>query len=140
MRIFVIAMATIISLIVSNQACAWFWSNERNSACGSIEWEFQNAFECLAYPNSWQRWSELHEIYNWNEAEEDKGITGCPISIKKLDKYSLNYDEKLKFITLTKINRETGLIYKYRDLEGVKFCDSAETNGWIDVYLKSKRN
>jgi hypothetical protein len=140
MKRIVIFNIIILSLFISNKSYAWFWLNERKSACGSVEWEFQNAFECLAYPHVWKRWSELHGMYNWNEPEGDKGVTGCPVSINKLDKYNLSSDEKLKFITLTKVDRETGLIYKYRDLEGIEFCDSAEINGWIDEYLESKKN
>jgi len=87
----------------------------------------------------WQRWSEIHDIYSLdNDDEETRSTEGCPIFIKKLEKYNLTSDERLMFTYLTKIDKDTGLIYKYKELEGVKFCDAAEINGWIDDYLEAK--
>lgn len=114
--------------------------DERAMACGSVEWEFQNAFQCMAYPHMWERWSEIHGIYNYDEPETYKGVVGCPKSIQKLEKYNLNSDEKVMFTYLTKVDGDTGLTLKFKELEGVEFCNAAEIHGWVKDFIAAKEN
>ncbi len=125
------------TLFSSNKVDAWPFSNERKRACGSVEWEFQEAFECLANPMMWKRWSEISYAYG-SAPEKSRGEVGCPIFIQKIDKYNLTSQDRSLFIYLAEINGDTGIKYKFKDTEKKDFCESAEEKGWIDKYLQEK--
>lgn len=113
--------------------------DERKMVCGSVEWEFQEAFECLANPLMWKRWSEINQAYG-SDPEKSRGEVGCPIFIHKIDKYNLTGKDKALFIYLAETNGDTGIKYKFEDAEKKDFCDAAEEKGWIDTYLQEKHN
>jgi hypothetical protein len=110
--------------------------DERKSACGSVEWEFQESFECLANPNMWKRWSEISQAYG-GVPEKSRGEVGCPIFIQKIEKYNLSSKDKALFIELAETNGDIGIKYKFKEAMKKDFCDAAEENGWVDAYLKS---
>ena len=106
-------------------------------ACGSVEWEFQEAFECLANPLMWKRWSEISQAYG-SVPEKSRGEIGCPILIKKIDKYNLSGIDKALFIYLAETSGDKSIEYAFKDAEKKNFCDVAQEKGWIDTYLQNR--
>lgn len=106
-------------------------------ACGSVEWEFQEAFECLANPLMWKQWSEIGHAYG-SAPEKSRGEVGCPIFIHEIDKYSLMGEDKALFIYLAETNEDKGIKYEFEESKKKDFCDVAEEKGWIDTYLQEK--
>lgn len=125
------------TFFTSKESHAWFWPDKKKRACGSVEWEFQNAFECLANPLMWKRWSEIGEAYG-STPEKSLGVAGCPIFIKKITKYNLSSDEKPLFFYIAETNGDIGFKYKFKEIEKKEFCHVANEKGWIDAYLQEK--
>lgn len=109
--------------------------DKREMACGSVEWEFQEAFGCLANPQMWKRWSEISYIYG-SSPENSRGEIGCPIYIQRIEKYNLTSEDRGLFTHLAHTNKDAGIKQRFKELKKRDFCESADERGWIDIYLK----
>lgn len=141
MRIIVITTVIFMSLFIGKKSYAWFWSNEQDRACGSVEWEIQNAAQCLAHRNMWERWDELNKIY-MGKPENSAGTVGCPIFISKIARYGFTknkVDKQILGFFIQTDNEPGSIKYKFEQFTGRKFCDVAEKRGWIYMHLKLKK-
>lgn len=141
MRLLIFATIITTGVFIAGNSHAWFWSNDRDRACGSIEWEVQNAVQCLAYQNMWEHWDEINKVYR-GDPENSVGTAGCPIFISKIARYGFTEKKVEKQILGFFVQNydEAGSIkYKFKEFTGRDFCDVAEERGWIAIHLKLKK-
>mgnify|MGYP000005778217 CR=1 FL=1 len=140
MRNAIIAALILGFLVIGGKAHAWFWSDEKDRACGSIEWEVQNAAQCLAYRNMWERWDEISKVYR-GDPENSVGTVGCPIFISKIARYGFTerkVEKQILGFFVQNYDEAGSIKYKFKEFTGRDFCDVAEERGWIAIHLKLK--
>ncbi len=117
-------------------------ADQKKIACGSIEWEVQNAAKCLAHQNMWERWDEINQVYS-ADPEKSVGTIGCPFFISQIARYGFTerkVEKQILGFFVQNYDEEAGIRHKFKEFTGQDFCDVAEERGWIAIHLKLKSN
>ncbi len=104
----------------------------RRLACSQLEWEVQNAAQCLANPRMWSEWSKINEAYGVDKTK-NVGEIGCPIFISKMKTYGFMSEDSALLDYFVKTYGKTGGIkHRFKKETGQDFCKVAEEKGWLD--------